>query len=345
MAMKKILTLSFLLSAVVVFAVGQVVWTQVVVAQDFSSSVGTTADVAVEFSPSAPGPNQSVTATATSYSVDLNSSSISWSMGGKKQSSGNGLTTFSFTTGSLNQTTTIDVTITAANGQVIQKTFSIKPADVDLIWQAQSHTPPFYEGKPLFSHEELLEFVAIPHIIGSNGAEIPARNLIYKWTRNGYVVGDFSGYGKSTYTMLASIISVPIDMQVEVTTPDGTGIADAEVTAAPVTPQIVFYRRDPLYGLQFQNALPQSLALTGSEMDVLGEPFYFATDDISAGNLQYTWSENGQQIDSDLSKTDRVFRPANGTSGTANISLSITNTNKILQTADGSFNLSFSSPK
>jgi hypothetical protein len=338
MSMKK--TLISLSVLVVAFMVAQVA-----IAQDFSSVVGTTADVAVEFSPSAPGPNQTVTATATSYSVDLNSSGIAWFVNGKMQATGTDLATFSFQTGSLDQTTTIDVVITTINGQVIKKTFSLKPAEVDLIWQAESYTPPFYQGKALFSHEERLEFVAIPHILDGSGAEIPADQLVYKWTKNGSVVGEFSGYGKSTYTMIASIISVPIDMQVEVTTEDGTGIADAETTAAPVDPSIVFYQRDPLYGLQFQKALPVSFAMTGKEIEILAEPFYFGSDDISAGNLQYAWNINGQSIDSDLSKTDRVFRPASGTTGTSNISLSVTNTDKILQIADSNFNLSFSSPK
>ena len=40
-------------------------------------------DVAVEFSPSAPGPNQNVVATASSFSVDLNSAGIAWLVNGK----------------------------------------------------------------------------------------------------------------------------------------------------------------------------------------------------------------------------------------------------------------------
>ena len=328
-----------ILVSVAVFAAGQSV-----VAQDFSSGAGG-ADVAVEFSPSAPGPGQSVVATATSFSVDLNSADIAWFVNGKMKKTGAALTSFSFTTGALNQTTVIDVVVTATNGQTIKKTFSVKPADVDLIWQASSYTPPFYLGKALFSHEERLEFVAIPHIIGSNGAEISASQLVYKWTKNGTVVGDFSGLGKNTYTMIGSIISVPIDMQVEVTTTDGVSVADAETTVAPIAPQIVFYQKDPLNGIQFQNALSGSFALTTKEIDILAVPFFFAKDDMGAGNLQYAWNINGYSVDNDLSKTNRVFRPQSGVSGTSNISLSITNTNKILQMADGSFNLTFNTPK
>jgi hypothetical protein len=336
--MKKILIFSSIFVLVAVFILAQTA-----LAQDFGSVGSVAADVAVEFNPAVPGPNQTVTATASSFSVDLNSASITWFVNGKMQKTGKALTSFTFTTGGNGQTTTIDIFITTLDGQIVKKTFDLKPAEVDLIWQAASYTPPFYQGKALFSHEERLEFVAIPHIIGSNGAEIPAGNLIYKWTRNGTVVGDFSGYGKNTYTMIASIISVPIDMQVEVTTTDGTGIADAEITAVPVNPSIVFYQRDPLYGIQFQNALPASFAMTTKEIDVLAVPFFFGSDDIGTSNMQYLWSINGSQIDNDLSKTDRVFRPQSGTSGTSNISLSITNTNKILQMVDGSFNLSFNS--
>jgi hypothetical protein len=338
--MKKILIFSSIFVLVAVFTLAQIA-----VAQDFGSALSATNDVSVEFNPPAPGSNQSVTATVSSYSVDLNSAGIAWLVNGKVQKNSTGLTSFSFTTGPIGKTTTIGVIIATTDGQVIKKTFSLKSAEVDLIWQAESYTPPFYQGKALFSHEERLEFVAIPHIIGSNGAEIPASQLTYKWTKNGTVVGDFSGYGKNTYTMIGSIISVPIDMQVEVSATDGTGIADAEVIASPVNPSIIFYQRDPLYGIQFQNALPTSFALTTKEIDILAVPFFFGGDDVGTSNLQYSWSINGSQIDNNLSRTDRVFRPANGTSGTSNISLSITNTNKILQMVDSGFNLTFNAPK
>lgn len=339
--MKKILIfLSVLVFVSVFFAV-----TQAILAQDFSSVLSGTADVAVDFNPPTPGPNQSVTATASSYSVDLDSSSIAWFVDGKMQKTGTGLTSFSFVTGGVGQTTTIDVVVNTQNGQVIKKTFTLKPAMVDLIWQAESYTPPFYEGKALFSHEERLEFIAIPHILDDSGAEILASKLIYKWTRNGTVLGDFSGYGKNTYTMIASIISVPIDMQVEVTTTDGTSVADGETVATPINPSVVFYQKDPLYGIQFQTALPSNFSLIDNEMDILAAPFFFGSDDIGTSNLEYAWSINGNSIDNDLTKTDRIFRPKEGTSGTSNVSLSITNTDKILQMANSNFNLSFGAAK
>jgi len=338
--MKKFLTFFSVLILVLPF----LALTRAVSAQDFSS-VMPSSDIAVEFSPTAPAPNQTVTATASSESVDLNSSKISWSVNGKTQKTGTGVSTFSFTVGALGRTTTVSVTVNSPDGQTINKSFSISPADVDLVWQAVSYTPPFYEGKALFSYEERIEFIAIPHILNSSGAEIPASQLNYKWSRGGYVLGDFSGYGKNTYTMISSVISLPADVQVEVTTTDGTSIADSEAVATPVDPQIVFYQRDPLYGILFQRAVSSSLSLSGSELDVLAEPFYFANEDVSAGNLQYTWSVGGEQVSSDLTKNERVFRPQSGASGTSNISLSVGNTSKILQMADSSFNLSFSSPK
>src|ERR1035437_6764061 len=125
MAMKKFLTLFFLIFVVAIFGLAQTA-----VAQDFGSTLSATADVAVEFSPSAPGPNQTVTATASSFSVDLNSSSIAWFVNGKMQKTGTGLANFSFQTGTLSQTTTIDMVVNTIDGQVIKKTFSIKPAEV-----------------------------------------------------------------------------------------------------------------------------------------------------------------------------------------------------------------------
>jgi hypothetical protein len=312
-------------------------------AQDFNPSILLDNSITVEFNPVAPKANSQVNAVASSYNIDLNSANISWFVGGKKQVSGIGLTSFSFFSGDIGKTTTISMIVTTKDGQNIQKTFNIMPAEVDLIWETDGYTPPFYQGKSLFSHEGKLKFVAIPHILSANGKEIPASQLSYKWTKNGTVLGDFSGYGKNTYIMLGSIISIPIDMQVEVTNTSGDIIAKAETTVTPTDPKIVFYKRDPLYGIQLQNSIKTNEIMTDKEIDVLAEPLYFSTNDVSLGNLQYNWKINNQDISNNALKNERIFRSTSNISGTSNIFLSINNISKILQTADESFSLKFNS--
>lgn len=301
-----------------------------------------TAQIDVNMVPENPGPNQMVNVSLVSYSTDINTASITWRVNGGTQKSGVGQKTFSFTTGNTNTTTTLGITIVTKEGETVTKTFSIKPAGVDLIWQTDGFVPPFYKGKTLFSYQNRITFIALPHMTSGNGAEISAKNLIYKWTKDGTVINTASGLGNSTYTFVGSLISRPLDIEVEVTSPNQNGVGTAEVVVSPVDPSVVFYKKNPLYGIEFQKALTGTVGLTDSkELAVFGAPFFFGTLSANAPELLYKWSVNGSSIDSDTSQTTRVFRQLEGTSGTSNISLQIENSRKILQLANGNFNLMF----
>ncbi|OHA94046.1 MAG: hypothetical protein A3H52_00040 [Candidatus Zambryskibacteria bacterium RIFCSPLOWO2_02_FULL_39_26] len=296
-------------------------------------------EINVEITPETPGPNEVVYVTLTSYLTNINAATITWMVNGKTINKGVGEKTFQFTVGDMNTTTTLDVVINTAEGQAIEKTVQIKPTSVDLIWQSGGYTPPFYKGKSLFAHQNSITFIAIPHIIGSNGGEISPKNLIYKWKLNGSVKDSSSGYGKNSYTMTGSLISRPLNVEVEVTSPADASLGYARTVVAPITPTIVFYKKDPLYGIGFQDALFGTEILQSKEMAIVGVPFFF-----SAGNqyeLQYKWSINGVAIDNDTTQTTRVFRQNKGVSGTSNIGLSVEHLNKILQFSSVSFDLMF----
>ncbi len=303
-------------------------------------------DVGVQINPENPGPNEQVSVTLSSFATDLNSATVTWQVGGKTIKSGKGSKTFSFSTGGLNSTTNLRIVIRTAEGETIEKTYSIKPTNVDLVWQVFGYTPPFYKGKALFSHQDKIQFVAIPHVIGSNGKEINPKNLIYTWTRNGTVIGDFSGYGKDTYTVAASVISRPLTVSVEVTSPDVDGVGTAVVTANPVEPTVLLYEKNPLYGIQFQKALVGDIDMGSSkEINILSMPYFFGVSYPTHPELTYSWSINSTQVDGGLNATSKVFRPLEGTSGASSIAVSIEDSAKILQFSSTSFNLSFDVPK
>ena len=296
----------------------------------------------VDMIPENPGPNQLVNVSVVSYSTNVNTANITWKINGKTQKTGKGEKIFSFTTGSVNNTTTLDIIVETMEGETVTKTFNLKPVGVDLIWTTDGFIPPFYKGKTLFSHQNKIMFIALPHMTASNGVEISAKNLIYKWTKDGTVIDTASGFGRNTYTFVSSLISRPLDIQVEVTSPNTSGVGDAEIVVSPIEPSVIFYKKSPLYGIEFQKALSGVVELTDSkEVVILGVPFFFGTLSANAPELSYKWSINGASIDSDTSQTTRVFRQIEGTSGTSNISLRIEDSNKILQTASASFNLMF----
>jgi hypothetical protein len=308
----------------------------------FSAPLPTQMDLQLD--PEIPGPNQSVTATLSSFDTNLDAASISWRVNGKSAQSGTGDKTLSFITGAANTTTSIEVTIGTKEGETINKTYSIRPTLVDLVWQAFGYVPPFYKGKILFSHQDRIQFVALPHITDGSGKEIPPSELIYKWTRNGTVAGDFSGYGRNTYTVISSVISRPLDVSVEVTSPSSNGFGTAEVVATPAEPSIMFYPKHPLYGIQFEKALSGNFEMNDSkEIQVVAEPYYFGVSRMQNPDLSYTWSINNESLDSNTTLSSRVFRFKEGSSGISQIGLHIESAAKMLQFASGNFNLVFGS--
>ncbi len=121
-------------------------------------------DLVVEMTPSNPGPNQSVSVSLNSFVFSIDSARISWILNGASKKSGRGEKNFTFETGGMGSQTTLRIVVETADGYVAEKTIRIKPGEVDLIWETESYVPPFYKGKALFSYQNKINFIAIPHI-------------------------------------------------------------------------------------------------------------------------------------------------------------------------------------
>lgn len=299
-------------------------------------------EVGIELSPENPGPNSLVYASVISYGTNLDAATITWKINGKTQKSGIGEKSLSFTTGENNTTTTIGLSVKTTDGEIIQRSFKIRPSSVDLLWESESFVPPFYKGKALFSHQNKITFIAVPHITTSAGIEIGTKNLIYTWKKNGSVIEGASGFGKNAYTLTSSLISRPFNIEVEVTTTSNSGSGYASMNVTPTDPGILFYKKDPIFGIEFQKTLQNNVSLDSSkEILVVGIPLFFGTTNLKFSDLSYKWKINGLPINNSPEQSTQVFRLEDNSSGISKIGLSIESSTKILQYASDSFNLSF----
>jgi hypothetical protein len=312
---------------------------QTVIAQTVGMSQTT---INLELAPENPKPNDLVYVSLSSFATDINSANISWIINGRVIKSGVGQKSFSFNVGGVNTTTTLGVSIETTDGEIIERSLAIKPTEIDMIWQSESFVPPFYKGKALFSHQNKVTVIAVPHVTGSNGQEINPKNLIYRWEKNGTVMEDVSGYGKNSYTFEGSIISRSLRIDVEVSQPNSGVLGFGSVFLEPTEPTLVLYRKDPAYGIQFQKALKGTVSLVGTkEITVVSSPFFFGIKDPSSFELERKWMINGVSVNNELSATTQIFRQKEGTSGVSKISVNVENVNKILQYASANFNLTF----
>lgn len=314
------------------------------VPNDTYAQLGSIFDTSVDVSlyPTNPKPNQTVSVNVQSYATDINSATITYTLNGKVAKTGIGQKNFSFTVGDAGALTTLVVTVRTGEGETMTKTFRIRPSTIDLIWYTDGYTPPFYKGKSYFSHQNIITFVAIPYLSSSNGTTLSPNTLSYKWTVNGEVMENYSGYGKNTFKMQGDVLSRNIEVKVEASSPSSLGIAENSTIIAPIEPIVLLYKKDPAYGINFDEALINTKKIHNqTETTVLAIPYFFGTQTPESDGIEYRWSINNSRIEN--TGASQIFRPKTGTSGSARIEVVVENKNNILQRAARDFILEFSS--
>lgn len=284
----------------------------------------------VNFSPANPGANAQVSAQLISYTFDVDRADIAWLLNGKKAGSGK---TFSFTVGDIGSRTHIDVLVITADGFTVSKSFDLRIAEVDLLWEAQTFTPPQYRGKALVSSQSPFKITAMPQGFGVSDSK-----LVYEWTHNGKNLPLISGQGKKTFTFLADDTG-PETIGIKVSTLNKSTVAENQVAINIDSPKILFYEDRPLEGPQFQNELGSNFTLSKQELILLTEPFFFSIKDLPG--LSYEWRINDKKIDTPQKPNLLNLAVSSGTKGTSIVNLSITNPNNILEAVNKSLQVNF----
>ena len=295
-------------------------------------------ELGVEIVPTYPGPNETVFINLSLYTGDLNSAEISWYLDGKLVSSGTGETSYSFTTRPAGQATKIEIRVSLMNGPSFSKTITLNPASVDLIWESNSYTPPFYQGKAMHPMQGTLKIVAMPEFVKS-GNRIPASKLIYEWSDGNKSYQSQSGYGRNVLVLNGSILGIGEKVEILVRDPASGMTARSSININPIEPKVVFYENSPYYGHIFNSALSGSFKLTGEEIQVVATPFYFSNEQVSS--IKYDWRLNGTEIKDLSGSRSAIFRKPEEGSGRSNINLSVENLSYFLQRGTASLGIEF----
>jgi hypothetical protein len=286
--------------------------------------------------PQFPAPGQSVTVTVSDTLADLNRTDLSWSLDGKSVTEGVGMTTFTFTAGSLGKTQKVTVNGVENDGTSITQSISVMPASIDLIWQAHSYTPPFYKGKALFPYEGDVTVAAIP-----NFGPATASEYVYTWQVNGANDPADSGYQKNSIVVSGDILENPIDISVTVTSFDGKVSGTGETTITPTAPQSVLYENSPLYGIIFNRSLSNGFTLTNNEVSLITEPFFFSTDDNGNPDVGYEWDLNNNPISTNTGENALTLRTPSGSSGVSELAIKTVSPDRVSQSTDVSTTINY----
>lgn len=295
------------------------------------SNIGDSVDITTI--PASPGANEDVSIKIESFSFDLNSSEIIWAVDGIIKDKGIGKKIFFLKTGKIGSVSLVKIIIKTREGKSMEKSVVIRPVGVDLLWQASSYTPPLYRGKALYSYQSRITVIALPEVTNSVGAKINPSNLIYKWTKDGKVLGEVSGYGKNKFSFSKSILSDSPEIEVEVMSLDKAIRASGRITLDPIEPKVIIYENNPLYGIIYEKAAVNEFKLDGSEITFIAAPYFFSEEETSSQKIKYDWSMNGRSINNKQDERQTTFRNAGGSRGSTRISVDLQNEERELQSA------------
>lgn len=298
-------------------------------------------DITLSISPEYPVLNENITAQLSSYVIDLNKANILWSVNNQEIGKGIGKKNILFILDNINTENTLTVNIETTNGQNITKNIIIPSGDIDMLWEAQdSYVPPFYKGKVLVAKEGTFKVVAIPNII-NNGNRISSNNLSYAWTKNGNKQINASGWGKSSFIFSGDYLDLRNKVEVTVSDILGKTKLKGKIDLQPSEPKILFYKKDPILGLQNQNALENEFIINPEGETIIAIPYFFSPKDLNSSNLMWEWQVGGEKISTPIPKNEIKVKGEEGKSGRTKIKIVVSNIKTLFQEANKEINVSF----
>jgi len=307
-----------------------------------AQTLGDTSAVRLVASPEVPGPNTEVQLEVQGVGTFLGDATVTWQKDSTAVKTGVGERTYTFTTGALGSVTRIRVVIESASLGTMTRDLTFAPAQVYLVWEADTSVPPFYRGKALYSAGSQVTVTAFPQVI-ANGATLSSNNLSFQWQRNGSAAPAQSGKGRSTLTFVGDQLKTGESVSVDVYFGDVL-VAKSSVFIPATNPQILLYPRDPLRGVLFDQALPAAISLSSREITIQAAPYFFANESLSDGSLVYRWTLNNQTTSGpDAARGILTLRQSGEGAGEARLGVSLQNTNstQLLQAASAALRIVF----
>jgi hypothetical protein len=138
-----------------------------------------------------------------------------------------------------------------------------------------------------------------------NGALIPNGSITFTWSRNGTVLGNVSGLGKSVAYIDSPALYGTDTIGVRATASDETISANTSVVVPNAKPVLALYEDHPLYGITYFQTLPGQIS-GANDMTVAAEPYFAAIDGLGDPNISYNWLLNGSAYSASSTKRNEV---------------------------------------
>jgi hypothetical protein len=117
---------------------------------------------------------------------------------------------------------------------------------------------------------------------------------------------------------------------------DGTTLAKRTISIPSVSPKLVFYEVNTLYGI-IERSLKSPFSLISNSTTVRAEPYYLDSTVFNSPNIAM-WEINNTEVASGNNPYDINLERAGG-GGSANITFRVHSTTKLLQGIKGDFTM------
>lgn len=298
------------------------------------------ANIIVKVSPENPAPYENTTISLSSYAYNVDTVMITWLVDGRVATTGVGKKSFSLTAGATGSSTTVVAKMDFPDGAT-EIRVTVRPAVMTLLWQAtDSYVPPFYKGKALTSLEGDVKVVAMPEV-KSGAGYADAKTMTYSWKKDYNNNQAASGYGKNFFLYTNDYLDGSNTVSVVASSVDGKSSSTANITIDTVPPQISFYKKDPAFGILWENTMENGSRIVGDAI-VVAVPYFLIPKEIQIPSLVFRWYINGNAVPvENYRKNIMPLRVAEGTTGTSTLGLNIESTDRIFQTASKEINVEF----
>ncbi len=242
--------------------------------------------------PKYPKPGEVVNIKLSSYGYSLENSKISWFVNQKLQLEGSAKKEHVVTMGPNGSQTTVTILVENSAGKQIVKNLTFNPADVDLIWEADTYVPDDYKGAALPSLGSKVRVTAIPNL-KETGFNIPANELIFTWTKDYKILPNQSGRGRDSFSFDLDQPNTQIDILIQ--SPNFKIEAYNRVVVVAHKPELILYPIKPLLG-RILEAFSSSFTISPDISGLQIEPYFIPKNLISQGLIRYDWSTSNQTV-------------------------------------------------
>lgn len=298
-----------------------------------------TSALTISSAPAYPTPDSVVQLTAESPLLDLQDSTIAWTVNGTSAGSGRSI---NVTLGPLGKPANVSVSVSGPSGND-SASLTMIPTSIDLLWEADSYVPPFYKGRAAPGSNSTIRVLAIPHFIDASGDAVPSSDIDFTWKLNGATDEALSGVGESSASFPAAVLYDSDTIDVVARTENGSLSGEASATIRTGDPELVLYEDDPLFGIMYHQALSQSSTASESETSFAAVPYFANTTSANDPSIAYDWTVNGSSVAPDPEDPSEITINAQS-SGVADVTLSLSDPSDPFFSASGEWQIGFSGP-